>query len=135
LQVLVILTSRFEATRGLLWDGPPNFEQRSDDENDTPSPNFHATPTAGPLANTYDLRVYAGDPGWVERRHFFRTLTAGKVTSPNPAGGTRMDPLACSRPHAERIFIGIGFRTWHPPAHSRDLTTRPPRPYVVLQIC
>ncbi|GBM32407.1 hypothetical protein AVEN_239797-1 [Araneus ventricosus] len=32
---LVILTSRFEATRGLFWDGPRNFEPRSDDEDDT----------------------------------------------------------------------------------------------------
>ncbi|GBN83449.1 hypothetical protein AVEN_92868-1 [Araneus ventricosus] len=31
---LVILTSRFEATRGLFWDGPRNFEPRSDDESD-----------------------------------------------------------------------------------------------------
>ncbi|GBN61340.1 hypothetical protein AVEN_265253-1, partial [Araneus ventricosus] len=56
---LVILTSRFEATRGLFWDGPRNFEPRSDDEDDTcagtPSPNFHATPTGGRLATTHDL--------------------------------------------------------------------------------
>ncbi|GBN03889.1 hypothetical protein AVEN_132942-1 [Araneus ventricosus] len=32
---LVILTSRFEATRGLFWDGPRNFEPRSNEENDT----------------------------------------------------------------------------------------------------
>ncbi|GBM53226.1 hypothetical protein AVEN_14244-1 [Araneus ventricosus] len=31
---LVILTSRLEATRGLFWDGPRNFEPRSDDEDD-----------------------------------------------------------------------------------------------------
>ncbi|GBM89734.1 hypothetical protein AVEN_274555-1 [Araneus ventricosus] len=29
---LVILTSRFEAKRGLIWDGPRNFETRSDDD-------------------------------------------------------------------------------------------------------
>ncbi|GBL96117.1 hypothetical protein AVEN_104348-1 [Araneus ventricosus] len=29
---LVILTFCFEATRGLFWDGPRNFEQRSNDE-------------------------------------------------------------------------------------------------------
>ncbi|GBM82542.1 hypothetical protein AVEN_29330-1 [Araneus ventricosus] len=33
--VLVILTSRFEATRRLFWDGPCNFEPRSDVEDDT----------------------------------------------------------------------------------------------------
>ncbi|GBM13573.1 hypothetical protein AVEN_123986-1 [Araneus ventricosus] len=32
---LVVLTSRFEATRGLFWDGPSDFEPRSDDEDDT----------------------------------------------------------------------------------------------------
>ncbi|GBM99918.1 hypothetical protein AVEN_248275-1 [Araneus ventricosus] len=57
---LVILTSRFEATRGLFWDGPRNFEPRSDDEDDTyelapPSPNFHATAAGGRLTTTYDL--------------------------------------------------------------------------------
>ncbi|GBL88939.1 hypothetical protein AVEN_159028-1 [Araneus ventricosus] len=31
---LVILTSRFEATRGLFWDGLRNFEPQSDDEVD-----------------------------------------------------------------------------------------------------
>ncbi|GBN02297.1 hypothetical protein AVEN_70736-1 [Araneus ventricosus] len=29
---LVILTSRFEATRGLFYDGPRNFEPRSDEK-------------------------------------------------------------------------------------------------------
>ncbi|GBO24501.1 hypothetical protein AVEN_145064-1 [Araneus ventricosus] len=79
---LIILTAHFEATRGLFWDGPRNFEPRSDDEDDTcadtPSPNFHATPAGGRLATTYDLM--------------------------------------CSRPHARRIFGGIGFRAWNPPA-------------------
>ncbi|GBL79901.1 hypothetical protein AVEN_28953-1 [Araneus ventricosus] len=32
---LVILTSRFEATRGVFWDGPRKFEPRLDDEDDT----------------------------------------------------------------------------------------------------
>ncbi|GBM11561.1 hypothetical protein AVEN_245892-1, partial [Araneus ventricosus] len=32
---LVVLTSRFEATRGLFRDGPRQFEQLSDDEDDT----------------------------------------------------------------------------------------------------
>ncbi|GBM50111.1 hypothetical protein AVEN_185497-1 [Araneus ventricosus] len=85
---LVILTSRFEATRGLFWDGRRNFEPRSDDEA-TPElvplfPNFHATPTGGRLTTTYDL--------------------------------------TCSRPHTRRIFSGIGFRAWSPPAAQ-------PRPY------
>ncbi|GBM76355.1 hypothetical protein AVEN_36972-1 [Araneus ventricosus] len=45
----ILVTSRFEATRGLFWDRPPNFEPRSDEEDDTrvgtPSPNFRTTPT------------------------------------------------------------------------------------------
>ncbi|GBM94941.1 hypothetical protein AVEN_82895-1 [Araneus ventricosus] len=27
--------NNFEVTRGIFWDDPPNFEQRSDDEDDT----------------------------------------------------------------------------------------------------
>ncbi|GBN37669.1 hypothetical protein AVEN_77481-1 [Araneus ventricosus] len=41
-----------------------------------------------------------------------------------PTGGrlaTTCD-LACSRPHTQRIFSGIGFGTWDPPAPR-------PRPY------
>ncbi|GBN40454.1 hypothetical protein AVEN_88046-1 [Araneus ventricosus] len=41
-----------------------------------------------------DYRVYSGTPRWVGRRHFFRTLTTGKVTSPNLTGSTRIDPYA-----------------------------------------
>ncbi|GBL84706.1 hypothetical protein AVEN_191151-1 [Araneus ventricosus] len=57
--VLVLLISRFEATRGLFWDGSRNFEPRSEDEDDTragtPSTSFHATPTGGRLVTTYDI--------------------------------------------------------------------------------
>ncbi|GBO28157.1 hypothetical protein AVEN_97396-1 [Araneus ventricosus] len=49
----------FEARRGLFWEEPRNFEQRTDDEGDTsdgpPSPNLNATPTGGRLATTYDV--------------------------------------------------------------------------------
>ncbi|GBO32005.1 hypothetical protein AVEN_2864-1 [Araneus ventricosus] len=47
-----------------------------------------------------ELGVYSGTPGWVGRRHFFRTLTTGKVTLlpmlskySARAGGTRIEPL------------------------------------------
>ncbi|GBL75999.1 hypothetical protein AVEN_234314-1 [Araneus ventricosus] len=33
--ILIILTPNFEATRGLFWDRPRNFEPQSDDEDDT----------------------------------------------------------------------------------------------------
>ncbi|GBM52788.1 hypothetical protein AVEN_34201-1 [Araneus ventricosus] len=45
-------------TRGLFWDGPRDFEPRSDDEDEelaSPFPNFHATPMGGRLTTTYDL--------------------------------------------------------------------------------
>ncbi|GBM46985.1 hypothetical protein AVEN_217287-1 [Araneus ventricosus] len=42
------LTSRCEATRGLFWDGPRNFEPPSDDEDDTSlSKLLHHTLPAG----------------------------------------------------------------------------------------
>ncbi|GBM11268.1 hypothetical protein AVEN_267830-1 [Araneus ventricosus] len=48
--------SRFEATRGLFWYGPRNFELRSDDEDNacvgTPSTNFRTTTGEGHLALT-----------------------------------------------------------------------------------
>ncbi|GBL75401.1 hypothetical protein AVEN_194593-1 [Araneus ventricosus] len=61
-----------KATCGLFWDGPPNFEPWSDDEDDTwagtSSPNFHSTPTGERLATTYDLAcsrpLHAADPQW-----------------------------------------------------------------------
>ncbi|GBO22361.1 hypothetical protein AVEN_152536-1 [Araneus ventricosus] len=49
----------FEATRGLFWDEPRNFESRSDDEDDTragtPSPSFRTIPAEGRFALAYDL--------------------------------------------------------------------------------
>ncbi|GBN03284.1 hypothetical protein AVEN_120186-1 [Araneus ventricosus] len=66
---LVILKSRFEATRGLLWDGPRIFEPLSDDESGTwagtPSPSFHAT--------TYDLACNRPYTWWIFSRIGFRT--------------------------------------------------------------
>ncbi|GBM94814.1 hypothetical protein AVEN_26526-1 [Araneus ventricosus] len=65
----VVLTSRFEATRELFWDGPRHFEPRSDDEGgtsaDTPSPSIYATPTGGRLATTYDLACNRPDVRWI----------------------------------------------------------------------
>ncbi|GBM63023.1 hypothetical protein AVEN_143453-1 [Araneus ventricosus] len=37
------------------------------------------------------LGVYSGTPGWVG----FRTLTTETMSTPNPTGGTRVDPLEC----------------------------------------
>ncbi|GBM09578.1 hypothetical protein AVEN_29430-1 [Araneus ventricosus] len=59
---LVVFTSHFEATRGLFWDGPHNFEPRLDDEGDTragtPSPNFRTTPSGGRLTHDVMLNMY-----------------------------------------------------------------------------
>ncbi|GBM98301.1 hypothetical protein AVEN_217698-1 [Araneus ventricosus] len=52
---------------------------------------------------------------------FHATPTGGRLT-------TTYD-LTCNRPHTRRIFSGIGSRTWNPPASTRYLTTRPPRPH------
>ncbi|GBN50861.1 hypothetical protein AVEN_64312-1 [Araneus ventricosus] len=58
---LVILTSRFEAARGLFWDGPRNFETRSDDDEDTSAgtPSWDGSLPAGPLPALH--------PSWVGR--------------------------------------------------------------------
>ncbi|GBO46323.1 hypothetical protein AVEN_163349-1 [Araneus ventricosus] len=58
---LVRLTSRFEAPRGLFWDGPRNFGPRSDDEDDAwagaSSSSFRTAPAGGRLA------FYVGSAG------------------------------------------------------------------------
>ncbi|GBM45001.1 hypothetical protein AVEN_225747-1 [Araneus ventricosus] len=42
--------------------------------------------------------------------------------TPTGARLATMYDLACNRPHTRRIFSGIGFRAWSPPAPA-------PRPY------
>ncbi|GBL83691.1 hypothetical protein AVEN_132618-1 [Araneus ventricosus] len=53
-----MLTSRFEATRGLFWDGPRNFGPQSDDDTGAgnSSPNFRTTPAGGRFTPTNDHR-------------------------------------------------------------------------------
>ncbi|GBL72716.1 hypothetical protein AVEN_127951-1 [Araneus ventricosus] len=50
-------TSRFEATRGLIWDVSRNFEPQPDDDTcaGTPSPSFLTTPQSRRLATMYAL--------------------------------------------------------------------------------
>ncbi|GBL83508.1 hypothetical protein AVEN_196355-1 [Araneus ventricosus] len=74
------LTFRFEATRGLFWDEPRNFEPRS----------YNEPELASPL----------------------------QTSKPHQREGVR----PCNTPHTPRIFGGIGFRSWNPPAPK-------PRPY------
>ncbi|GBO30303.1 hypothetical protein AVEN_267107-1 [Araneus ventricosus] len=54
-----MLTSRFEATRGLFWGESRNLEPQSDDDNETsvvpPPPNSRITPAEGRLATMYGL--------------------------------------------------------------------------------
>ncbi|GBL82895.1 hypothetical protein AVEN_106409-1 [Araneus ventricosus] len=57
----VILISHFEATRGLFWDGPRNFELWSDDEDDTradTSPPNCRTKPAGALLTQVRFNEY-----------------------------------------------------------------------------
>ncbi|GBL87529.1 hypothetical protein AVEN_165146-1 [Araneus ventricosus] len=82
-------------------------------------PNKSRPPHAGvcverlsPRWSSTGLTPFLGRPG--QCVYFYATPTGRR--SP-----TTYD-LACERPHAQWIFIGIRFRTWNPPA-SR------PRPY------
>ncbi|GBO26543.1 hypothetical protein AVEN_67724-1 [Araneus ventricosus] len=77
-------------------------------------PNKSRPPHAGGAAlsplvlyRPYTLLGLAG-PVWVFLRHTGRLATTYDLT--------------CNRPHTCRIFIGIEFRTWNPPAPK-------PRPY------
>ncbi|GBN02078.1 hypothetical protein AVEN_243879-1 [Araneus ventricosus] len=53
------------------------------------------------------VRVYSGTPSWVGRLHFFRTLTMGKVTSPNPTGDTRIDPQVSKQEKSKRLTSAV----------------------------
>ncbi|GBN84950.1 hypothetical protein AVEN_169598-1 [Araneus ventricosus] len=63
------------------------------------------------LKPTNDLGIYSGTRGWVGRRHISRLLRAGKVTAPYPTGGTKIDPLTCTKLPCTRNFGGIGSRS------------------------
>ncbi|GBO31994.1 hypothetical protein AVEN_244599-1 [Araneus ventricosus] len=56
---LVIFTSRFEATRGLFYNGPCHFEPWSDDEDSASTGTRlfkrRTTPAGGRFAPTYDF--------------------------------------------------------------------------------
>ncbi|GBN71027.1 hypothetical protein AVEN_64561-1 [Araneus ventricosus] len=55
-------------------------------------------------------------------------------TSRHTNGRTRLnttyDLEACNRPHTRRIFSGSGFEPGTLRPYSRDLTTKPPLPYI-----
>ncbi|GBM01339.1 hypothetical protein AVEN_135766-1 [Araneus ventricosus] len=55
---LVIFTSRFEATRGLFWEGSLNFEPRSDEDGCL---SWHPSPSDVRLRRH---RVYTADLWW-----------------------------------------------------------------------
>ncbi|GBL85488.1 hypothetical protein AVEN_34655-1 [Araneus ventricosus] len=78
-------------------------------------PNKSRPPHAGGGLPTGPLPAL--HPFWVGRASvgiFYATPAGGRLT-------TTYD-LACNRPYTRRIFSGIGFRTWSPPAPK-------PRPY------
>ncbi|GBO06547.1 hypothetical protein AVEN_84073-1 [Araneus ventricosus] len=52
------------------------------------------------------LTPFLGRPG--QCGYFYATPMGGRLASTYD--------LACNRPHTQRIFSGIGFRTWSPPA-------------------
>ncbi|GBO02109.1 hypothetical protein AVEN_90746-1, partial [Araneus ventricosus] len=65
------------ATRGLFWDGPRNFEPRSDDEDDAWAGasylSFRTTPTGRRLATMYDLTCNRPHTRRIFSRCGFRT--------------------------------------------------------------
>ncbi|GBN45487.1 hypothetical protein AVEN_20430-1 [Araneus ventricosus] len=85
---LVILTSRFEATRGLFWADLAIFNLGL---------MTRTTPELEP-------------PFQASAPHRWENVW------------TPTYDLTCNRPHTRRIFSGIWFRTWSPPAPR-------PRPY------
>ncbi|GBM09602.1 hypothetical protein AVEN_29448-1 [Araneus ventricosus] len=72
-----------------------------------------------PLWSSTGLTPFLGRPG--RCGYFYATLTEGHLT-------TTID-LTCNRPHTRRIFSGSGFEPGTLQPQSRDLTTRPPRPF------
>ncbi|GBM53948.1 hypothetical protein AVEN_79920-1 [Araneus ventricosus] len=65
-----------------------------------------------PRWSSTGLTPFLGRPG--QCGYFYATPTEGRLAT--------MYDLTCNRPHTRRIFSGIGFRTWNPPAPR-------PRPY------
>ncbi|GBL98069.1 hypothetical protein AVEN_84575-1 [Araneus ventricosus] len=65
-----------------------------------------------PRWSSTGLSPFLGRPG--QCGYFYATPTGGRLA-------TTYD-LVCSRLHTRRIFSGIGFRAWNPPAPK-------PRPY------
>ncbi|GBM72022.1 hypothetical protein AVEN_200638-1 [Araneus ventricosus] len=65
-----MLTSSFDATQRLFWDGRHKFETWSNNADDTwagtPSSNFHATPAGGHLIldRRFNVHQYTADLQW-----------------------------------------------------------------------
>ncbi|GBM29475.1 hypothetical protein AVEN_255856-1 [Araneus ventricosus] len=59
-----------------------------------------------PRWSSTGLTPFLGRPG--QCGYFYATPTGGCLDTTND--------LACNRSHTRRIFSGIGFRTWNPPA-------------------
>ncbi|GBM83943.1 hypothetical protein AVEN_74042-1 [Araneus ventricosus] len=92
----VILASRSEATRGLFWDGPRNFEPLSGDAlAGSQSPNFRTTHTAVRLAS------YAGFS--VQQAQYTTDLQWNRVSGLEPSG-----PRAGTLPLGHR---GLNYRS------------------------
>ncbi|GBN61477.1 hypothetical protein AVEN_263400-1 [Araneus ventricosus] len=86
---LAMLTSRFEATRGFFWDGPRNFEPRSDDDT-----------WAGALPLQASTPRRRGDSGLHTRRIFSgigfppNQESSGLKTETLPLGHRGLKPFA-----------------------------------------
>ncbi|GBN74366.1 hypothetical protein AVEN_111400-1, partial [Araneus ventricosus] len=99
---------RFEASRGLFWDGPPHFEPRLDDKDDIRAGN--------PLSK---LPHHTSGRTFVSLRlstQIVKYWTGYKTQGHKAAFCLPKYDLTCNRPNTRRIFSGIGFRTRSPPA-------------------
>ncbi|GBM29955.1 hypothetical protein AVEN_167434-1 [Araneus ventricosus] len=87
---LVILTSRFEVIRGLFWDGPCNFEQRSDDEDDiwvgTPLSKLPHHTTGRTFDPLYDLTCNSPDTTDLQWNRFSHLEPTGSIAGTLPLG-------------------------------------------------
>ncbi|GBM10234.1 hypothetical protein AVEN_177501-1 [Araneus ventricosus] len=106
----VILTCRFEATRGLFLGRTRHFEPRSDDGDgawaSAPSPSFRATPAGGRLATTHVLAC-----NWPHTRRIFSEIGFRTWNSPAPKPRPYHWASAAPIPKKKEPFHGIRYRT------------------------
>ncbi|GBM50900.1 hypothetical protein AVEN_171766-1 [Araneus ventricosus] len=110
---LVVLTSRFEASRGLYWKGPCGFEPRSDDDDILSGTPLSRLPHHTSLQSILVDSAPMGESV---------DMGCGQRTSGGCLATTEVS--ACNRP----IYSGSCFEHGSHRPRTRDFTTRPTRP-------